>query len=109
MAGLVEQLLELEGAKHRALMACDATAYEESVKSQLQLLNTAGELRAAAEASPAKVEVLSRLIRLNTHLLLNHFSASPAFAANGVLGRSSGYTATGARDARPPSRFSVDV
>lgn len=108
MEGLIERLLQLETAKHHALMACDAAAYDSQVKSQLQLLDANVDLAPAAREAPDKLEVLSRLIRLNTNLLLNHFSASPAFAAGGALGNSQ-YAADGGVDAHPAARFSVDA
>jgi hypothetical protein len=108
MDGIVERLLQLESAKHGALMACDSAAYEGLVKAQVGLLNSGCDLKVAAQQSRERVEVLARLIRLNTNLMLNHFSASPVFAANGALGRSE-YTSQGTLDARPEAKFSVDV
>jgi hypothetical protein len=108
MSNLVEELLEKESAKHQALIAGDAAAYEERVKEQLQLVSTNRDYAAAARECPAKVEILERMIRLNTLLLLNQFSASPVFGASGLLGRSE-YTSGGTLEARPASRFSVDM
>ena len=108
MDRLIEQLLQMESDKHRALMACDAAAYEKHVRSQLQLLDTNVDLAAAAREAPDQLDVLARLIRLNTNLLLNHFSASPVFAANGALGRSE-YSAEGTLDTRPAAKFSVEA
>jgi hypothetical protein len=108
MPGLVEELLELESAKHRALLACDADAYEKHVRRQLHVLSETPDVRQAAAMSPDQVRVLSRLIQLNACLLHNHFASSPVFALNGALGKS-GYTSEGALETRPPSNFSVEV
>ena len=41
MDGLVEELLCLESAKHKALIEIDASAYDASVREQLRLGNHA--------------------------------------------------------------------
>ena len=104
MAGIVEQLLELETAKHHSLLLCDASSYEAQVRAQVDLLNTGHDLRAAAHESPEQVIILSRLVRLNTALFVNFVSSSPI-----PLMTSPEYTSAGELDARPPSRFSVEI
>ena len=105
--GIVDQLLELESAKHRALLTCDSSSYEEHVKTQIRLLDTGIASTAAAKESAETLSVLSRLMRLNTVLLLNHFTISPVFAETGGL-RPGGYTSAGAPQLRPSSNLSVN-
>ena len=89
MDGLVEDLLRLERAKHKALVAIDAPAYDESVREQMRLLSeTKGAIRGVADIEP--LLVLSRLISLNARLLQNLLLTAPFFA----LGLN-GYTASG--------------
>jgi flagellin-like hook-associated protein FlgL len=56
MEGIFEALLRLEGAKHKALIQTDASAYEEHVRAQLRLLDSASisaaDLETAARKSP---------------------------------------------------------
>jgi hypothetical protein len=79
MDGLVEELLRLESAKHKALIEIDASAYDTHVQTQLRLVST-------SKASVDKVTnvglllALSQLITLNTRLLQNLISTSPMFA-----------------------------
>jgi hypothetical protein len=108
MNGIVDDLLELESDKHRALMACDAASYEELVRRQLRLLEVAYDAGAAARERPDELKILSRLIQLNTVLVLNYLSASPLMSETGLLTRSE-YTSAGTPDARPASRISVEV
>jgi hypothetical protein len=104
MAGIVEQLLELETAKHHSLLLCDPSSYEAQVRAQADLLNAGHDLRAAAHESPEQVIILSRLVRLNTALFVNFVSSSsvPLLAA-------AEYTSAGALDTRSPVRFSVEI
>ena len=106
MDGMVEELLRLESAKHRALIACDASSYEEQVQSQLRLLDGAPDLVAAAKESPAQVEILSRLIRLNAALLVNHVSASPVFV---LCQGATEYTHAGSLQTPINSKFSLEA
>ena len=62
MDGLVEKLLRLEGAKHKALVEIDAFAYDASVRKQMRLL------------------AIPQLITLNTRLLQTLVSTTPWFA-----------------------------
>jgi hypothetical protein len=82
MDGIVEELLRLEGAKNKALIACDARAYDEHVRAQLHLLDSASDLKAAAQKSPEALATLSKLIHHNTSLFLNLVSTSALFAMN---------------------------
>ena len=89
MDGLVEELLRLESAKHKALVEIDATAYDVNVQAQLRLLS----LRKASAGEVTNIEqlfALSQLITLNTRLLHNLVSTSPLFAFS-----KNGYTADG--------------
>lgn len=89
MDGLVEELLRLESAKHKALIEIDASAYDENVQAQLRLV-------ASSKASPDRITnverllALSQLITLNTRLLQNLISTSPLFYFS-----KNGYTAKG--------------
>src|SRR5437870_13509126 len=84
MDGLVEELLRLEDAKHKALVAIDASAYDDNVRKQMLLLSSSKSV----ETAPAQVDrllALSQLITLNTRLLQNLVSTTPwfAFSQNG--------------------------
>jgi hypothetical protein len=103
MTEIVEQLLELETDKHRSLLRCDAHSYEATIRAQMNLLNDGHDLRAAAKQSPEKVIILSRLVRLNTALLVNFVLTSPLQLAP------SEYTSAGALDIHSGSRFSVEI
>jgi hypothetical protein len=98
MDGLVEELLRLESAKHKALIEIDATAYDENVQAQLRLVST-------SKASPDRITnverllALSQLITLNTRLLQNLISTSPLFTFS-----KNGYTANGRIAIRAISR-----
>jgi hypothetical protein len=79
MDGLVEELLRLESAKHKALIEIDASAYDAHVQTQLRLLSISKE----SPDNVTNVErllALSQLITLNTRLLQNLISTSPLFA-----------------------------
>jgi hypothetical protein len=79
MDGLVNELLRLESAKHKALVEIDASAYDESVREQLRLIAVSKD--AAGRVSDVKgLLSLSQLITLNTRLLQNLISTSPLFA-----------------------------
>ena len=98
MDGLVERLLRLESAKHKALVEIDATAYDANVREQMHLL--AVSKGAAYQASSVeRLLALSQLITLNTRLLQNLVSTSPLFAFN-----KNGYTAKGRASAPAVSR-----
>lgn len=79
MDGLVEELLRLESAKHKALIEIDASAYDTQVQRQLRLLSVS---KASAEkvTNVEQLLALSQLITLNTRLLQNLISTSPLFA-----------------------------
>ena len=104
MDGLVEELLRLESAKHKALIEIDASAYDENVQAQLRLVST-------SKASPDRITnverllALSQLITLNTRLLQNLISTSPMFAFS-----KNGYTADGRLSLQAnPQRLSIEV
>ena len=79
MDGLVEELLRLERAKHKALVEIDAPAYDATVRAQLRLVSaskkTPGKL-----ANVERLLALSQLITLNSRLLQNLISTTPWFA-----------------------------
>lgn len=88
MDGLVEELLRLESAKHKALVKIDASAYDVSVREQMRLLSVSK--KAEHSANLERLLALSQLITLNTRLLQNLVSTTPWFAFSG-----NGYTAKG--------------
>src|SRR6266516_982206 len=103
MDGLVEELLRLEDAKHKALVAIDASAYDDNVRKQMLLLSSSKSV----ETAPAQVDrllALSQLITLNTRLLQNLVSTTPWFA----LSSNNGYNAKGrVSDVTTSRRISV--
>ena len=102
MDGLVEELLRLEGAKHKALVEIDASAYDASVRTQLRLLSVSKQ----SDAKVSNVErllSLSQLITLNTRLLQNLISTTPWFAFS-----KNNYTADG-RVSTPSTSGRVSV
>jgi hypothetical protein len=104
MDGLVEELLRLESAKHKALIEIDASAYDFHVQTQLRLLS-ASKSSAGNVTNVEQLLALSQLITLNTRLLQNLISTSHLFAFS-----KNGYTAKG-RVAIPstPRRVSVEA
>ena len=89
MDGLVEKLLRLEGAKHKALVEIDAPAYDSNVREQMRLVAASrktGDQRTNVE----RLLALSQLITLNTRLLQNLISTTPWFAFS-----QNSYSATG--------------
>ena len=104
MDGLVEELLRLESAKHKALIEIDASAYDFHVQTQLRLLS-ASKSSTGNVTNVEQLLALSQLITLNTRLLQNLISTSPLFAFS-----KNGYTAKG-RVAIPsiPRRVSVEA
>ena len=104
MDGLVEELLRLESAKHKALVEIDASAYDAHVQTQLRLLSVSRD-SAGPATNIERLLALSQLITLNTRLLQNLVSTSPLFAFS-----KNGYTAAG-RIAIPatPRRVSVEA
>jgi hypothetical protein len=103
MDGLVEELLRLESAKHKALVEIDASAYEATVRAQMRLLS-ASRNPSVKVSNVERLLTLSQLITLNTRLLQNLVSTTPWFAIN-----RNGYTAKGrvAAAAANNSRVSV--
>jgi hypothetical protein len=89
MDGLVEELLRLESAKHKALVEIDASAYEAHVQTQLRLLSVS-KGSTDNTTTVERLLALSQLITLNTRLLHNLVSTSPLFAFN-----KNSYTAKG--------------
>ena|ERR1051326_4468457 len=89
MDGLVEELLRLESAKHKALVSIDAPAYDATVREQMRLL-AASKQPLGAVTSLERLLALSQLITLNTRLLQNLISTAPLFGFS-----ESGYTAKG--------------
>jgi hypothetical protein len=104
MDGLVEELLRLESAKHKALILIDASAYEVSVREQTRLL-AASKIPMTNVTSVDRLLALSQLITLNTRLLQNLLSTTPLFGLS-----AEGYTANGALPEPPVARrVSVEV
>ena len=89
MDGLVEELLRLESAKHKALVEIDAPAYDTHVQTQLRLLSVSRNSNDKT-TNVERLLALSQLITLNTRLLHSLVSTSPLFAFN-----KNGYTAKG--------------
>jgi hypothetical protein len=102
---VLEQLLHLEGKKHRALLSCDSAGYEDHVTAQLRVMQDCSDFAAEAKSSPGELELLSRLVRLNTVLLLNHFIASPVSPLNVLAGAA--YDSSGSAASRPSATFSL--
>lgn len=90
MDGLVEELLRLESAKHKALVEIDASAYDTTVREQMRLLSVSRNSTVDKLASVERLLTLSQLITLNTRLLQNLISTTPWFAFN-----QTGYTSKG--------------
>jgi hypothetical protein len=103
MDGLVEELLRLEGAKHKALVEIDETAYDATVRAQLRLLS-ATRNSSVKVSSVERLLALSQLITLNTRLLQNLISTTPWFAFN-----QNGYTAKGRVRAAAANNSRVSV
>jgi len=80
MDGLVEKLLRLEGAKHKALVEIDAFAYDASVRKQMRLLAIPRKNPSDGVADVERLLALSQLITLNTRLLQTLVSTTPWFA-----------------------------
>ena len=80
MDGLVEKLLRLEGAKHKALVEIDAFAYDASVQKQMRLLAISRKNPSDGVADVERLLALSQLITLNTRLLQTLVSTTPWFA-----------------------------
>jgi hypothetical protein len=104
MDGLVEELLRLESAKHQALVSIDAPAYDANVREQLRLLGQSP----APLKKVGRIDVLSalsKLIALNTRLLLNLLSTTPRFEID-----HNSYSASGHVSPAPvPPRVSVEA
>ncbi len=90
MDGLVEELLRLESAKHKALVEINASAYDASVRQQMRLLSSSRNSAADRATSVERLLTLSQLITLNSRLLQNLISTTPSFAFS-----ENGYTAKG--------------
>jgi hypothetical protein len=104
MDGILDQLLRLESAKHRALIESNAADYEANVRAQLRLVDDNPGLPRCASEAPGQAAVLSKLIRLNTALVLNLISASPVLRLIQTA-----YTREGSPEELTDSRFSVEV
>ena len=100
MDGLVEELLRLEDAKHKALVAIDASAYDDNVRKQMHLLATSRADQSGPAADVDRLLALSQLITLNTRLLQNLVSTTPWFAFSGNSYTSNGSVAAGQTSGR---------
>jgi hypothetical protein len=76
MNGILEELLRLEDAKHRALISLDSNVYEDSVQKQVRLIEDPGLLE-AARAGSDKLLAFSRLANINTCLYENLLATAP--------------------------------
>ena len=94
MDGLIDELLRLEGAKHKALVEIDASAYDSSVREQMRLLAVSRKAGSDEAASLEGLLSLSQLITLNTRLLENLVSTTPWFAFSGNSYAGNGRVAT---------------
>ena len=104
MDGLVNELLRLEDAKHKALVSIDAPAYDDSVRQQMELLATSDTAQLGRTTEVDCLLALSQLITLNTRLLQNLVSTTPWFAFSG-----NGYSANGRVAAKTSGRVSVEA
>ncbi len=98
MDGLVEELLRLESAKHKALVEIDAPAYDANVRAQLRLVSASKRISDKL-ANVDRLLALSQLITLNSRLLQNLVSTTPWFAFS-----KNAYNAQGRVSARAASR-----
>ncbi len=105
MDGVIDELLRLEGAKHKALLEFDSSSYSESVKTQNRLLNGRSAWSGSPAGSAEKLAELSKLLRLNSALYHNLLSISPwiALASNGYTPAGKVASMSGA------NRFSAEV
>jgi hypothetical protein len=69
MEGLVEKLLRLEGAKHKALVEINVSAYDASVRKQMRLLAVPRKNAFDEAGDVERLLALSQLITLNARLL----------------------------------------
>jgi hypothetical protein len=76
MDGILEELLRLEDAKHRALINLDSGAYEDSVQKQVRLINDPA-VAEAARTGTDKLLALSELANINTRLYENLLATAP--------------------------------
>jgi hypothetical protein len=86
MDGILEELLRLEDAKHKALISCDASIYDSCVREQARLIELPGIPR-EARSSVDKLLAFSKLASLNASLYFNLIStltASPSQSYNGT-------------------------
>ena len=104
MDGLVQELLRLESAKHKALISIDAPTYDASIREQLRLLD-ASKNALSKTGSVEGLLTLSQLITLNTRLLENLLSTTPLVHLSGHY-----YTAEGRVSVQStPGRVSVEA
>ena len=103
MDGLVEELLRLEDAKHKALVAIDASAYDDNVRKQRHLL-AASKDQSDPTTDVDRLLTMSQLITLNSRLLQNLVSTTPWFAFSG-----NSYTSNGSVAAQASGRVSVEA
>ena len=104
MDGLVDELLRLEDAKHKALVSIDAPAYDDNVRKQMVLLAASDAGHRGRVADVDRILALSQLITLNTRLLQNLVSTTPWFAFSG-----NSYSSNGRVAAQTSARVSVEV
>ena len=104
MDGLVEQLLRLENAKHRALVEIEASAYQNSVRRQQRLIAKWKGTPSERNTDIKSLLALSQLITLNTRLLQNLESTTPWFVSSGDV-----YSSKRVADARTSRGLSAEA
>jgi hypothetical protein len=105
MDGLVNELLRLEDAKHKALVEIDASAYDDNVRKQMHLLAASKGIPSDPTTDVDHLLALSQLITLNTRLLQNLVSTTPWFAFSGNSYTSNGNVAA----AQTSGRLSLEA
>ena len=76
MDGILEELLRLEDAKHRALISLDSEVYEDSVQKQVRLLDDPA-ISTATRTDTEKLLAFSKLAGSNRILYENILATAP--------------------------------
>ena len=104
MEGIVQELLRLESAKNKALIAGNALDYEQSVRAQLHALDCTPGIDVESRLDPERLRALAKLIRQNIMLYWNLMSVSPVFELTRAA-----YTADGGLETRIERRIQVEA
>jgi hypothetical protein len=103
MDGILDELLRLEDAKHRALIGLDSAMYDRSVREQAVLLEDS-RLSSEARKASDKLLAFSKLASLNSNLYQNLLTTTPWLANPGA------YTGAGRLSATTaPRSFSAEA